>query len=244
MIFVHLNTSNRYCPDRPLNNYLPHSSKFQLGISANNSSFVIVAMIHTQDDSASIWTAFQQGERHAERKVFQHFFKPLCLYSERITGQLQAAEDIVAEAFEKAWARRQEFETIDNCKGFLYRVTRNASINYSIATRQHRKAHAQIEYVAKRDVEDEPVLEREILRVELLQEIYEEIENLPGRCGQIFKLLFIHGKSTEEIGALMDITPQTVRTQKARAIQLIKTQLLKKNRILTLLLLIALLEQS
>ena len=68
------------------------------------------------------------------------------------------------------------------------------------------------------------------------------MENLPGRCGEIFKLIFIHGRSTEAIAAQMGINPQTVRTQKARAIQLIKTQLLKKNRISSLLLLMALLE--
>jgi RNA polymerase sigma factor (sigma-70 family) len=77
------------------------------------------------------------------------------------------------------------------------------------------------------------VIETEVLRAEVLQEIYAEVENLPGRCGQIFKLLFIHGKSTEEIGGLLGINPQTVRTQKARAISLIRTALLKKGRLAT-----------
>jgi DNA-directed RNA polymerase specialized sigma24 family protein len=36
--------------------------------------------------------------------------------------------------------------------------------------------------------------------------------------------------SSEEIGARLSINPQTVRTQKARAISLIRTALLKKNR--------------
>jgi RNA polymerase sigma-70 factor (family 1) len=198
-------------------------------------------MIRAYTDHTLLWTAFQQGESQAEKQVFQQFFKPLCIYSERITGQLEPAEDIVAEAFIKAWARRQDFEGLENLKAFLYRVVRNASINEAVATRTHRKAHAQIEYVARQDAEDEPALEREILLVELLQEIYEEMENLPGRCGQIFKLIFIHGRSTEEIAAELSINPQTVRTQKARAIQLIKMELLKKNRISSLLLLMAIL---
>jgi RNA polymerase sigma-70 factor (family 1) len=199
-------------------------------------------MIRTYTDHTLLWTAFQQGESQAEKQVFQQFFKPLCIYSERITGQLEPAEDIVAESFIKAWDRRQDFEALDNLKAFLYRVVRNASINFAVATRQHRQAHVQIAYVEGQQKEDEPALQREILRVELLQEIYEEMENLPGRCGQIFKQIFIHGRSTEEIAAELSINPQTVRTQKARAIQLIKTQLLKKNRISSLLLLMAILE--
>jgi DNA-directed RNA polymerase specialized sigma24 family protein len=65
--------------------------------------------------------------------------------------------------------------------------------------------------------------------VELLQEIYEKMESQPGRCGEIFKPLFIHGLSTEEIGNRLGISPQTVRTPKARAIGLIRIQLLKKT---------------
>jgi RNA polymerase sigma factor (sigma-70 family) len=123
-------------------------------------------------------------------------------------------------------------------------VVRNASINFAVATRQHRQAHLQIAYVEGQErEEEEPAEQREILRVELLQEIYEEMENLPGRCGEIFKLIFIHGLSTEQIGERMGINPQTVRSQKARAIQLIKTQLLKKNRVLTVLLLTTLLSR-
>jgi RNA polymerase sigma-70 factor (family 1) len=190
-----------------------------------------------------LWTAFQQHDRSAERAIFHQFFKPLCLYSEHMVGGLEPAEDIVAEAFEKAWRRRSEFATQDNLKGFLYRVVRNASINHSIATRSHRQAHAQIEYMTRQDAEDanDPVMEREILRVELLQEIYEEIEELPGRCKEIFKMIFIQGLSTEHIGEQLGISPQTVRTQKARAIGLIRTQLLKKNRLVTLMLLSAVL---
>lgn len=199
-------------------------------------------MIRPYTDHTLLWTAFQQGESQAEKQVYHQFFKPLCIFSERITGQLEAAEDIVAEAFVKAWGRRQNFVTADNLKAFLYRVVRNASINFAVATRQHRQAHLQIAYIEGQDKEEEPADQREILRAELLQEIYEEMENLPGRCGEIFKLIFIHGKSTEEIGQLLGINPQTVRTQKARAIQLIKIQLLKKNRISSLLLLMVILD--
>jgi RNA polymerase sigma factor (sigma-70 family) len=88
---------------------------------------------------------------------------------------------------------------------------------------------------------ERPVMEREILRVELLQEIYEEIEELPGRCKEIFKMIFIQGLSTDIIGEQLGISLQTVRTQKARAIGLIRTQLLKKNRLVTLMLLTAVL---
>ena len=201
-------------------------------------------MISPYIDDTSLLAGFHQRETLAEKQVFQKYFKPLCLYSENITGQLDASEDIVAESFERAWSRRQDFHTLENLKAFLYRIVRNASLNYAESQRRHRTHHEQLRYLSK----DEPglgeALEHEILRVELLQEIYQEIENLPDRCGQIFKLLFIHNQTTDQIAAQLSINVQTVRTQKARAIQLIKIELLRKNRIQALFLLGLLLEYT
>ena len=195
-------------------------------------------------DDITLLAGFQRREALAEKQVFQKYFRPLCLYSENITSRLEVSEDIVAESFEKAWGRRGEFQRLENLKAFLYRVVRNASLNYAESERVHRTHHEQILYLSGNDPGTDEALEREILRVELLQEIYQEIENLPGRCGQIFKLLFIHNLSTDQIAAQLAINTQTVRTQKARAIQLIKIELLRKNRTAVLLLFSMLLEYS
>jgi len=195
-------------------------------------------------DDTTLLTGFHQRETLAEKQVFQKYFKPLCLYSENITGQLDASEDIVAESFEKAWSRRQEFQTLENLKAFLYRIVRNASLNYTESQKLHRTHHEKLRYLSHNEPEQGEAMEQEILRVELLHEIYQEIENLPERCGQVFKLLFIHNLTTDQIAARLSINVQTVRTQKARAIQLIKIELLRKNQIPATLLFAILLEYA
>jgi len=197
----------------------------------------------TYTDDITLWTAFQRGEPKAEAEVFQQYFKPACLFAENITGAMMPAEDIVAETLIKIWNRRQEFQALSNAKAFLYRSIRNASINYSIAQKRHRKIEVKMAYLEDTNTTDD-ALEREILRVELLQEIYKEIDNLPDRCSQIFKMIFIEQRSTQEIADELGINVQTVRTQKARAIELLKTELLKKHRLEALLLLYLLLEKN
>ena len=201
-------------------------------------------MINYYNDDTALLSGFHQRKTLAEKQVFQKYFRPLCLYSESITGQLDASEDIVAESFEKAWRRRQDFHTLENLKAFLYRIVRNASLNCRENEKRHRKHHEQIRYMSKDDSGPDEELDRAILRVELLQEIYQEIENLPDRCGRIFKLLFIHNYTTDQIATQLSINVQTVRTQKARAIQLIKTELLRKNRLRAVLLFVVLLEYT
>jgi RNA polymerase sigma-70 factor (ECF subfamily) len=194
-----------------------------------------------KDDKALI-IAFQNGDSGAQNALFDRFFQPLCLFSERITTDLQQSEDIVAESFMKVIDRRRDFEGVPQLKSFLYRTVHNASINQIIAVRRHERAHNNIRYLQVQDMVSGDDMELEILQAELIRDIYEEIENLPDRCGQIFKLIFVDGRSSEEIGAHLGISPQTVRTQKARAISLIRTALLKKNRWPAWLLLLALLQ--
>jgi len=188
----------------------------------------------------TLLTAFQNGNTEAEKVLFDRFFQPLCLFADRIIDDLQLAEDIVSESFIKLIDRRQDFKALPQVKSFLYQTVHNASINQAITRQRHKIIHEKIRYQeeqGKAGTSEYEVMETEILRAELIQEIYEEIENLPDRCGQIFKMIFVEQLSTDDIAARLSINPQTVRTQKARAIQLIRTALLKKNRIPALVLL-------
>ena len=191
-------------------------------------------MTRTIDDNALL-KAFQHGDASAEKMIFDSFFEPLTLYAERITRDLSAAEDIAVEAITKSIDRRGDFAALPKLKSFLYQVVHNASINYITADKRHQRIHESIGYLERQGAEDPEVREIEILRAELLQEIYQEIQNLPDKCGQIFKMIFLENLPTDQIAERMGINVQTVRTQKARAIMLIRTALLKRGRMATLL---------
>lgn len=191
-------------------------------------------------DDITLLAAFQNGDSAGEKAVFERYFQPLCLFSERITSDLPLSEDIVADSFIKLIDRRMDFPSIPQLKSFLYTTVQNASINHAVSRRRHQVIHENIRYLATQDSTAEDQLEAEILRAELIREIYQEIENLPDKCGQIFKMIFLEQLSTEDIASRLSINVQTVRSQKARALQLIRTSLLKKNRFTTLLLLTAL----
>jgi RNA polymerase sigma-70 factor (ECF subfamily) len=62
-----------------------------------------------------------------------------------------------------------------------------------------------------------------------------EIEQLPRRCKEIFKLIYYERKSADEIATMLDISINTVWVQRAKAIQLVRTNLLKKGMLSILL---------
>lgn len=201
-----------------------------------------VTMTNYADDNA-LMKAVKLYQPEAELALFKRFFRPLCLYADRLTGDLPAAEDIVSESFIKAFARRSEFLGTGNFKAFLYVATRNACINYQKANKKQSSLVEQLAYLYEGEdgLPDQPVLRNEIVFAELVQSIYEEVERLPRKCRKVFKMVFFDSLTTDVIAERLGINPQTVRTQKARALQLLKTELLKKYHFPVYSLLIAIL---
>jgi RNA polymerase sigma factor (sigma-70 family) len=201
-------------------------------------------MAQNFENDRTLVEAFKKMDPAAESVLFKQFFRSMCLLAETITGQLLAAEDIVAESFIKLFEKRSEFEAIDNIKAFLYVTVRNGSYTYKTTQKRHEAIHARIatEHGGEGD-SFSSTAELEMIRAQLLEEIYQEIENLPLQCRRIAKMIFWEGKSTDLIAGELQISRQTVRTQKARAIQLLKSQLFKDEKWVGMLLLLLYLQK-
>ena len=181
---------------------------------------------------------FQNEEPLAEKYIFHLFYKPLCLFANNIITQLPAAEDIVSEIFLKSFEKRSQFASINSLKAFLYISVRNACLNYLQAQKRQATTLQQLEYLADLELVALPNdVQNEVLLAEIIQAIHLEIDELPDKCGVIFKKIFFEGQPTNTIAHELGINVQTVRTQKARAIQLVKTGLLRRSKISALTLL-------
>lgn len=167
-----------------------------------------------------------RGNKLALSHFFDLHFKSLCYFASRLVQDDDEAKDIVSESFLKLWKKNTDFITAGNIKAFLYISCRNACFQYLRNTK--RTAAAQQRYFDQLPINERTVLE-EIVRSELLQILNGEIELLPTRCREVFKLIYFDSKKTEEIADELNLSVQTVRNHKIRAIGLLKTLLLKKG---------------
>ena len=170
---------------------------------------------------------FKRGEEKALSHFYKLHFRPLCYFAERLTGNKQEGEDIVAETFSRLWKIRENFDSSTNIKAFLYISVRNACLNYIKFMKRQAALQKEMLYLAD-DSEDEGSFLYEV-EANVLHHVYAEIENLPVRCRQIFKMIFFEGLSTAEIAERMGISPNTVLNQKARAYRLLRVVLLKRK---------------
>ncbi len=183
-----------------------------------------------------LFEAFINDDALAVTVIFDRFFRSLCLLAENITEDIMAAEDIVAEAFVKMYQKKAEFEGMDNVKSFLFVVVRNNSLTHNTTRKRHRTVHDQIgRFQEENHMNENTPMHFEIMRAEILEKIYQDIENLPLQCRRISKMIFLEGKTTQEVAAELSISPDTVRVQKARAVKMLRNQLFKDPRFVTLM---------
>jgi RNA polymerase sigma-70 factor (ECF subfamily) len=169
---------------------------------------------------------FKKGDPRALQVIFNQFYGALVLFAERMLHDRPAAEDIVGDTFVKLWNRHTDFENLQNVKAFLYITTRNASLNMLKTMQRESTAKKQLAYLSS---EKEGHILNEMVRSEVLREIYREIENLPEQCRKIFKMSYFEGRKNQEIADKLKISVHTVKNQKARAIQLLKLKLPDRN---------------
>ncbi|WP_341835622.1 RNA polymerase sigma-70 factor [Chitinophaga pollutisoli] len=154
--------------------------------------------------------------------IFKEYYSALCLFSARIVGEPGHAEDIVQDVFEKLWQKQSYFADLRHLKDYLYKATRNASINFlkSVQHSQERQAvflNGQEEMTGAEDLE--------MIRAEVFRVIYREIGNLPDQCGKIVRMSYIEGLKNEQIAEILDISLQTVKNQKTRGMKLLRMRL-------------------
>ena len=169
---------------------------------------------------------FRKGNEKSMIYFFDLHFKALVYFSARLSQDDIEAEDIVSDCFLKLWQRRADFQTAQNIKAFLYISCRNACLNFL----EHLKVRSAAQETYFRQLEEgEETILYDIIKTELLDIVNKEIEKLPGKMQEIFKLIYFEGKKTGEIADALDLSVQTVRNQKGKAIEMLKTALLKKG---------------
>lgn len=164
---------------------------------------------------------FRQGKEKSFTEIFRQLYPALCYFALRITDNQAAAEDIAGESFLKVWDRRKQFYHFNVLKSYLYTTTRNASINW-LKQSQRQKA-SEMGRAALAETDESYILE-DIVKAELLREIYNVLDNLPSQCKKIMTLLYVQGKSTKEAAKELNLTTGTVKSQKARGLMLLKTK--------------------
>lgn len=136
------------------------------------------------------------------------------MYALRLVDDAVIAEDMVQDAFMKAWIYIEKGGEIDNFTAFMYRTLRNVCLSY---LRDKRDMLGE-EYIPDVEEDDIDTSFRDA-------EIWKAIDSLPEKCREIFLMSKRDGLTNEEIADELEISVKTVKNQMTKAFQRLREAL-------------------
>ena len=155
-------------------------------------------------------------------KFFKDNFKTLCYFAFQILKNMAEAEDVVQDTFIKFWDKMADFDNEQAIKSFLYLSVRNACLNMI----RHKKIiqnHVEIQ-PPNLHIEHPEIL-NDIVNAEVLARVYKAVETLPDGCKKIFEMSYFEELKNPQIAEILEVSVNTVKTQKYRAIKLLNEKL-------------------
>ena len=166
------------------------------------------------------------ADEAAFRYIMNRYFPIITLFALRIVGDRPTAEDIAEETFIKLWHNHAKVGNFQSVKAFLYITAKNACLNEK---RSAKNLVRRLEGFAGEQPEHAGWIDREIIRAEVQMEILRAVDELPEKMRKVFQLGFLEGMPNREIARELSISVNTVKTQKARALELLKEKLRDKD---------------
>jgi len=166
--------------------------------------------------------ALNNGNRQAFNHLFLQFYPALCLFAERIVDDPADAEDIVEDMFVKLWHKPRLFESSGHLRAFLYRCTKNACLDFIKTSRRANERNTL--FSEELGYSEESYL-NEIIRTEVIRDIYQAIQELPPQCSKVISMSYVDGLSNAEIAVKMGLAVKTVKNQKLRGLTLLRNRL-------------------
>ena len=179
--------------------------------------------MHIQN-AAEIVSELKRGSTKALHAVHDLYYPALRNFAMSLVGDGPAAEDIVAEVFVTLWKKHEDFGTLQNIKAFVYISTRNACINH--IKKLQRDVVMKSGLTNYLSVDHEEFALNEMIRAEVLQQIYQAIEALPSQCKKVFKLCYVEGLTNSEVAERFAISVNTVKNHKVKALGLLRLKFL------------------
>lgn len=153
--------------------------------------------------------------------LFHKYYHRLCHFAWLMVKDNNLVQDIVQDAFVSLW------NNLDNIpeeeilyKNFLYTSIKNACLNILRHDKVIEKYTAHQTFNSYEN--DGQYILHNIMKAEIMVEIMRLVENLPQGCQNIFRMSYLEGMSNQKIAKELQLSVNTVKTQKQRGLKYLR----------------------
>lgn len=152
-----------------------------------------------------------QNNSKSQELLYKYFAPKMYGICLRFAGNQMEADDIMQEGFIKVFTQLKNFRNEGSFEGWIRRTFINTAINY------YRKNLKFTKFHNVDDIEI-PVTNEESIHDKLSkEELVNLIQELPNGYRTVFNLNVIEGYTHKEIGAMLNISDNTSKSQLTRA---------------------------
>lgn len=161
-------------------------------------------------------------DKRAFELVFNEYYGTMVLYAARFMDTREEAEEVTQEVFVKFWEKCDTLSPDSSIKSYLYRSVHNSCLN-AIKHEKVKDSYRQymIQFMESHGNDTNDDEDPDLLR----ERIVKEIDNLPPRCSEIFKLSRFEGLKYQEIAEHLGISVKTVEVQMGKALKVLREKL-------------------
>ena len=165
---------------------------------------------------------YLEGDEKALGFLVERYLKDVYNFAFRLTGDIQAAEDISQDSFIKAWKHIRRYRQGSNFQAWLFTITRNTAIDWLRQKKEivfssfenERGENVLIETLAdKRPLPDELIAQAEDAKF-----VQALLTQLDPRYREVLTLKYTSDLTFEQIGEILRRPLHTVKSQRRRAL--------------------------
>lgn len=164
------------------------------------------------------------GDERMYRALVQRYLRPALAVAWEFTDTLEDAEDVVQEAFRRATAALDRFDTDRPFAPWFFTILRNVARDAAGSTTFD--SHAALE---ERVRDDQPTPDEVLEHLELEARVDLELASLSDMQRACFRLCALEGFTSVEVAEALNVNEATVRTHIYRARQAMRTALLPRE---------------
>jgi len=148
-------------------------------------------------------------EAHGLRELMRRYLRGAVAVALEYTRDLDEAEDVAQEAFERVWRSAHHFDPRQRFRPWFYTIVRNAGRD--AIRRRSRRSEVELSDMHAAQARDAA------LDADIRRHVHAELDRMTSPQASCFRLCEIEGFSAEEVADMMNIAPATVRTHAHRA---------------------------
>lgn len=164
----------------------------------------------------------RQGDEEAFEVLYNRYWEKMLTLAYHRTGSMEIAKELVQDVFANLWRRRHQLRIQTTFAAYIFSAMKYTVLDY---IRSQTVREKYVEAIRKTAIEmDNTTLD--FIAYEELNSIFEkEVNKLPEKCQEVFRLSRMEHYSIKEIAEKLHISPKTVENQISKALKVLRANM-------------------